>query len=110
MRMNVVVPKGNDAFANSPKTKRAKYNVRDVAVTQAVVGAILFLLCSLLVVLFPGATAKFTAYAFHTDLSRIMQPPSFSGFVTGLIVFSLGFGLISALAASVYNNLTKNAA
>lgn len=110
MRVNVVIPKGNEAFAGSPKTRRAKFNVRAVAVTQAVVGAILFLVCSLLVVFLPEATAKFSVFAFHADLTGAMRPVSFVGFIVGLFAFALGFGLVSALAAGLYNNLTKNAA
>lgn len=110
MKMNIVVPKDNEAFRRSFKTKRGKFNVRAVAVTQTVVGAILFLVCSLIVVLFPDAAAKFTAFAFHTDLTGVVRPLSFIGFVVGLFAFSLGFGMVSALAAGLYNNLTKNAA
>lgn len=110
MRMNIVVPKDDKAFANSLMARRTKFNVRAVAVTQTVVGAVLFLVCSLLVVFLPEATAKFSVFAFHTDLTGVMRPPSFGGFVVGLFAFALGFGLISALAAGLYNNLTKNSA
>ncbi len=110
MRVNVVIPKDNEAFAGSPKTKRTKFNPRAVAVTQAVVGAFLFIVCSLLVVFLPEATAKFSVFAFHADLTGVMRPVSFVGFVVGFFAFSLGFGLVSALAAGLYNNLTKDAA
>ena len=109
--MNIAIPKNYVAGASSPqKTSRARFNVRAVAVTQTFVGAILFLVCSLLVVFLPEATAKFTTFAFHTDLSKVMRPLDLSGFIIGLFAFSLGFGLVSALAAGIYNNLTKNAA
>lgn len=110
MRVNVVIPKGNEAFAGSPKTRRTRFNVRAVAATQTVVGAVLFLVCSLLVVFLPEATAKFSVFAFHTDLTGAMRPVSFGGFVVGLFAFALGFGLISAQTAGLYNNLTKNSA
>lgn len=106
--MNIAIPKNYETDAGSPHIKRARFNVRAVAVTQTFVGAILFLFCSLLVVFLPEATAKFTAFAFHTDLTKVMRPLNFSGFIIGLFAFSLGFGLISALAAGVYNSLTKN--
>ncbi|HRH40840.1 MAG TPA: DUF5676 family membrane protein [Pyrinomonadaceae bacterium] len=110
MKMNIAIPKNYGTDANSPQTRRARINVRAIAVTQSFVGAILFLVCSLLVVFLPEATAKFTAFAFHTDLTKVMKPLNFSGFLIGLFAFSLGFGLVSALAAGVYNNLTKNVA
>ena len=109
MRMYIPVPNDSEVFQNSRKTNKAKLNARAVGVTLAVVGAVLFLVCSLLVVLFPDAAARFTVFAFHTDLTGVMRPPSFGGFVVGLFASSLGFGLIAALAAGLYNNLTKSA-
>lgn len=108
--MNIAIPKNNEPYANSLQARRARFNIRAVAITQTVVGAVLFLVCSLLVFFLPEATAKFTAFAFHADLTKVMRPLSFSGFIIGLFAFSLGFGLVSALAAGVYNNLTKNTA
>lgn len=110
MRTYISIPQQNEIFRESLPAKRARLNVRAVGVAQAFVGAVLFLLCSLLVVFFPEATAKFTGFAFHTDLSGVARPLSLGGFLVGLIVFSLGFGLVSALAAGVYNNLTRNPA
>lgn len=110
MKTYISIPQQNEIFRGSLRAKRARLNVRAVAVGQTFVGAVLFLVCSLLVALFPEATAKFTGFAFHTDLSGIARPVSFGGFLVGLVVFSLGFGLVSALAAGVYNNLTKDAA
>lgn len=108
--MNIAISNNYEADAGSRQTRRVRFNVRAVAVTQTFVGAILFLVCSLLVLFLPEATAKFTAFAFHTDLTKVMRPFNFSGFIIGLFAFSLGFGLVSALAAGIYNNLTKNAA
>ena len=110
MKTYISIPQHNEIFRDLPKSKKARLNVRAVAVAQTFVGAVLFLVCSLAVALFPDAAAKFTGFAFHTDLSGVARPISFGGFLVGLIVFSLGFGLVSALAAGVYNSLTKNAA
>lgn len=110
MRMYITVPNESEVFQNSRKTNKAKLNARAVGVTLALVGAVLFLACSLLAVLFPEAAAKFTVFAFHTDLTGMMRSVSLGGFVVGLIASSLGFGLIAWLAAGLYNSLTKNAA
>lgn len=87
-----------------------KLNIRAFAIAQTVAAAILFIVCALFFGLFSDASMNFTKYAFHTDLSGIMKPFDFGGFIVGLLVFSLGFGLLSLAAASIYNSLTKNAA
>ena len=109
MKTYISIPRQNEIFRDSSKSKKARLNVRAVAVTQTLIGAALFLVCSLLVFFFPKAAAQFIGFAFHTDLSGMARPISFVGFLVGLIIFSLGFGLVSALAAGVYNNLTKDA-
>lgn len=86
-----------------------KLNVRAFAVAQAVAAAILFAVCSLFVGLWPDATTSFSRYAFHTDFSGIMRPFSAAGFIVGLLLVSIGWGLLSLVFASVYNSLTKSA-
>lgn len=110
MKTYISIPRQNEIFRDSSKSKKARLNVRAVAVTQTLIGAALFLVCSLLVFFFPKAAAQFIGFAFHTDLSGMARPISFVSFFVGLIIFSLGFGLVSALAAGVYNNLIKDAA
>jgi len=85
-----------------------KLNIRAFTIAQTAVAAILFTVCSFFVGFFPDATMSFTKYAFHTDLSGIMRPLSFGGFIVGLLVASLGWGLLSLIMASVYNGLTKS--
>ena len=87
-----------------------KLTIRAFVIAQTVVAAILFIVCSFFVGFAPDATIHFTRYAFHTDLSGIMRPLSVSGFVVGLLIVSIGWGLLSLIMASVYNGLTKNAA
>lgn len=85
-----------------------KLDVRAYAIAQAIAAAILFIVCAFFVGFLPDASLKFTKYAFHTDLSGIMRPLDFGGFIVGLLVFSVGFGLLSLAAASIYNRLTTN--
>jgi hypothetical protein len=85
-----------------------KLNIRAFAISQTVAVAILFTVCAFFVGFLPDATISFTKYALHADLSGIMRPFSFGGFIVGLLVVSIGWGLLSLIIASVYNNLTKN--
>lgn len=87
-----------------------KLNVRAFAIAHTVTAAILFGVCSFFVGFLPETTAGFTRYAFHADLSGIMRPFSVSGFIVGLLVVSIGWGLFSLIIASIYNSLTKDAA
>ncbi len=85
-----------------------KLNLRAFAIAQTVAAAILFAVCSFFVGLFPETAVSLARYALHTDLSSIMRPFSASGFIVGLLVVSIGWGLLSLIMVSVYNSLTKN--
>jgi len=92
------------------KKDKMKLNIRAFAIAHTVTAAILFGVCSFFVGFLPETTVSFTRYAFHTDLSGIMRPFSVSGFIVGLLVVSIGWGLLSLIIASIYNSLAKNAA
>jgi len=87
-----------------------KLNIRAFTIAMTVAAAILFGVCSFFVGFLPEMTVSFSRYAFHTDLSGIMRPFSVSGFMVGLLVVSIGWGLLSLIMASIYNSLTKSAA
>ena len=80
-----------------------KLNIKAFACAQTVAAAILFVVCSFFVGFLPDQTLSFSRYAFHTDLSGIMRPLSIGGFIVGLLVTSLGWGLLSLIMASIYN-------
>ena len=87
-----------------------KLNIKAYATAHAITAAILFVVCSFFVGFLPDPTLSFTRYAFHTDLSGIMRPLGIGGFIVGLLVTSLGWGLLSLVMASTYNSRieTKN--
>ena len=87
-----------------------RLNIRAFTIAMTVAAAILFGVCSFFVGFLPETTVSFTRYAFHADLSGIMRPFSGSGFIVGLLVVSIGWGLLSLIMASLYNSMTKNVA
>ncbi len=87
-----------------------KLNITAFTIAMTVAASILFLVCSFLVGFLPETAVRLARYAFHTDLSGIMRPFSVSGFIVGLLVLSIGWGLLSLIMASIYNSLTKSAA
>ncbi len=90
-------------------TKNMKLNIRAFGIAQAAIAAILFIICSLLVNFLPEMATSLARYIFHADLSGIMRPVSIGDFIIGLLLFSIGFGLLSLVAASIYNCLAKDA-
>jgi hypothetical protein len=80
-----------------------KLNIRAFAIAQTVAAAILFIVCAFFVGFLPDASMSFTKYALHADLSGIMRPFNLGGFIVGLLVVSIGWGLLSLIMASVYN-------
>jgi len=83
-------------------------NIKAYATAHTVTAAILFAVCSFFVRYWPDQTLSFTRYAFHTDLSGIMRPLSIGGFIVGLLVASLGWGLLSLIMAGIYNSLIES--
>ena len=80
-----------------------KLNIKAYATAHTITAAILFAICSFFVGFLPDQTLSFTRYAFHTDLSGIMRPLSIGGFIVGLLVASLGWGLLALIMAGIYN-------
>lgn len=87
-----------------------KLNIKAYATAQALTVAILYVGCSFFVRFLPDASVSIARYVFHADLSGMMRPLSLGGFIVGLLVTSLGWGLLSLIMASIYNGRigTKN--
>lgn len=85
-----------------------KLNIRAFAIAMTVAAAILYVVCSFFVGFLPETAVSLARYALHLDLSGIMRPLSVSSFIVGLLIVSIGWGLLSLIMASVYNSLTKN--
>ena len=83
-----------------------RLNVGAFFAAQTSAAAILYAVCSLFVAFLPDVSLRIAEYAFHADLSNLTRPFGFGAFVAGLLLVSLGWGLLSLLAASVYNSLT----
>lgn len=87
-----------------------KLNIRAFAIAMAIAAAILYAICSFFVGFFPAAAMSLAGYILHMDLSGVMRQFSLAGFVVGLLAVSVGWGILSLIAAGVYNRLTENAA
>lgn len=77
---------------------------------HTVAAAIVYAICSFFVGFLPDIAANLAGNALHVNLSGILKPVNLGGFVIGLLVVSVGWGLLSFVAAAVYNSLAQNAA
>lgn len=80
-----------------------KFNIKAVVIAEAVVGAVLFILCRLAFVAAPEATLAALKYLTHIDWSPVTMPVTLGGFFAGLIVFTIFMALIGATWAGLYN-------
>ena len=84
-----------------------KLDIKAIAIAEAIVGAILFVLCRVAFAVAPSAMLGATKYLFHVDFSSITIPINWGGFFSGLVVFSAALGLVGAVWAWIYNRMAR---
>jgi len=67
-----------------------KLNIRAIVIAETIVAAALFILCRLAFAIAPEATLASLKYLTHIDWSPVTMPVTFSGFISGLVVFTRG--------------------
>ena len=83
-----------------------KLNPKVVSLSLAGIATILSLLCALLIAVAPEATLKFFGSIFHgMDITKIAQPVTLSGVLTGLIAIIIIAFVTGWLFAVIYNYL-----
>lgn len=85
-----------------------KINALNFALASAITAAIVWLVCSLLVWMMPGAMMTTTGNMVHMDMSRFGWMFSPTGVIWGLVVWSLFAGIFAWLLAAIYNYLSRN--
>ena len=88
-----------------------KLNVKAVVIAEAMVGAVLFILCRVAFVVAPNATLAALKYLTHIDWSPLTQPVTMTwvGFILGLIVFTIFLAIAGAAWAWIYNRFATGA-
>lgn len=77
-------------------------------VAAAITAAIVWIICSLLIWMIPGAMMNMTTNLFHMEMGKsgfVLTPV---GVIWGLVGWSLFTGIFAWLSATIYNQLTKN--
>jgi hypothetical protein len=88
-----------------------KLNIKAVVIAEAVIGAVLFILCRAAFVVAPNATLAALKYLTHIDWSPVTMPVTMTwgGFILGLIVFTIFIAIVGAGWAWIYNRLAQAA-
>ena len=76
-----------------------------LALAASFATAIIWLICSLIVVLIPEMSMNVSGYMMHSDFSAMQWQMNFSGFLVGLILWSAVAGIAAWLIAAIYNKL-----
>ncbi len=83
-----------------------KLNPKVVSLSLASISVVLSLLCAFLIAVAPEATLKFLGSIFHgMDITKIAQPVTISGVLTGLIAIIIIAFITGWLFAVIYNFL-----
>ena len=80
-----------------------RINAKALGFATALGVAIAFTVCALIVAIAPGATTAFLSYALHIDLPGLTRPLSWGGFIAGLVLLTIYFGVLVAAIAGIYN-------
>ncbi len=82
-------------------------NTLQFSVASALTAALLWIGCSVLVIVLPGAMWQMTAHMLHVDLAQVGWAMSWTGAISGLVSWSVFAGLAGAILSALYNKLLK---
>ncbi|MFT5452781.1 MAG: hypothetical protein ACI9N9_002279 [Enterobacterales bacterium] len=82
-----------------------KLNPITLGIASAITTAVLWVICSLLVVLLPGFMTHMTAGMMHDAVASISLTMTWLGFIYGLICWVISAAIAAWLLAIVYNQL-----
>jgi hypothetical protein len=84
-----------------------RIDAKAFGIAAGAVAGVLFVLCSLAVAVSPDVTAAAFGGLTHLAMDGLARTPSWAGFVTGLVVWSVGTAAIFGTAAALYNRLVR---
>jgi len=67
--------------------------------------AILWVICSIILLAIPGISMRASGYMMHGDFSAMQWQMHFTSFLVGLILWSVVAGLFAWLLAVIYNKM-----
>lgn len=80
-------------------------NANKFALSAAITFALLWVLCSLVVIALPHQSMGIMESMVHSDMGDLQWHMQVGGFVVGLFAWSLSAGITGWLIAAIYNKL-----
>ncbi len=80
-----------------------KLNALALALAATATTVVLWIFCSLMVVLVPDMSMTMSSHMMHSDFTDMQWSMNLTGFIVGLIVWSLIAGITAWLVAVFYN-------
>ena len=82
-----------------------KLDAIKLAAATAIIFAIVWIICSLLVIVIPGGMMQMSGHMLHADLGNMGWSMHWAGFVVGLILWTLLPAVLVWAIAALYNRL-----
>ena len=82
-----------------------KLNPTMLGISSAIATAVLWVICSLLIVALPGFMTHMTAGVMHGDTASMALTMTWPGFLWGLFAWVVWAGVAGWLLAMIYNRL-----
>lgn len=82
-----------------------KLDANSLGLSAALTAAILWVFCSVIVVVIPGMAMNMTGSMMHADFAGMQWSMSLVGFFVGLVIWSVFAGVFAWLMAAIYNRL-----
>jgi hypothetical protein len=83
-----------------------KLNANALALASAAAVALVWVVCSLIVILIPGIAMNMSGYMMHSDFGNMQWTMNLTGFVGGLVIWSVFSGVLAWFIATIYNKLS----
>lgn len=82
-----------------------KLDALKLGYATGIVFAAIWVVCSILVIVVPGAMMQMSGHMIHAELSGVTWSMHWTGFFVGLVLWSLLSALLVWAVAEVYNRL-----
>lgn len=82
-----------------------KLDATKLGLATAIVSAVLWAICSLLVAAVPAGMMSMSGSMMHADMGNMRWTLTAAGFLTGLVVWSVLSGVVVWAVAALYNRL-----
>jgi hypothetical protein len=80
-----------------------KIDAIKLGAATAIIFAVIWVVCSVLVLFVPGAMMQMSGHMLHADLGNMGWTMHWVGFLTGLILWTLLPALLVTAIAAIYN-------